>query len=107
MRTNPPGSGQRLLTGPRRAESTALSDHARPARIRRNPPSPWAFGNSRRESFHVLAQVLHLLFESAGENGKAAPGLGIEVLVVEVERGCVTLALPLVAAPQSEEPLNP
>src|SRR5437660_287669 len=45
--------------------------------------------------------------EAAGEDGEAAPGLGVEVLVVDVERRGVALALPLVAAPQVEEPLDP
>ena len=56
---------------------------------------------------HVSVELGELAGEAAGEDREAAPGLGVEVLVVEVERGGVALALPLVAAPEAEEPLDP
>src|SRR5690349_11780712 len=55
----------------------------------------------------MLSQLGQLALEAAGENWEPAPGLGVEVLVVQVERGCVALALPLVAAPEPEESLHP
>ena len=36
---------------------------------------------------HVLAQLGQLPLEAAGEDREAAPGFGVEVLVVQVERG--------------------
>src|SRR5687767_14004908 len=39
----------------------------------------------------------------AGEDREAAPGLRVEVLVVEVEGGGVALPLPLVLRPEGEE----
>lgn len=55
----------------------------------------------------MFTEFRQLLFKSAGEDWKAAPCFGIEVLVVEMERRRVALAFPLVAAPEFEEPLNP
>ena len=48
-------------------------------------------------------QLRELLGEAGGEDGEAAPGLGVEVEVVYVEGDGVALAFPLVAAPEFEE----
>ena len=45
------------------------------------------------------AELGELALEAAGEDREPAPGLGVEVFVVQVERRRVALALPLVAAP--------
>ena len=57
--------------------------------------------------FNVLAQLQQFALVTAGENRKAAPGFGIEVLIVEVKRGGVAFPFPLVSAPQPEKPLYP
>lgn len=41
--------------------------------------------------------------EAGGEDGEAAPGFGVEILIIEVEADGVAFALPLVAAPEFEE----
>src|ERR1044072_2023031 len=53
------------------------------------------------------AQALELALVAAGEDREAEPGLGIEVEVVDVEGGRVTLAFPLVAREEAEEALHP
>src|SRR5688572_12921306 len=45
--------------------------------------------------------------ESSRQDREAAPRLWVQVLVVEVKRRRIALALPLVAAEQGEEPRNP
>src|SRR5215831_18976531 len=55
----------------------------------------------------MRAQLRQLSLEAARQNREAAPGLGVQVFVIEVERGRVALALPLVAAPQPEKALDP
>src|SRR5688500_9285245 len=54
-----------------------------------------------------LAHLRQLAPEAARQNREAAPGLGIEVLVVEVEGRREAFAFPLVAAPQREEASDP
>ncbi len=46
-------------------------------------------------------------FVAAGEDGEAAPGFGVEIFVVDVERRGIAFALPLVAGPEAEEALDP
>src|SRR5438132_1123888 len=71
--------------------------------------------NVRCSHLHLLSslflnshsQLSQLALVAARENREAAPGFGVEVFVVEMEAGGVALALPLVAAPEPEEPLDP
>src|SRR3989304_1511505 len=53
------------------------------------------------------APVVELPFKSAIEDREPAPGLGVEILIVQMERRGVALALPLVAAPELKESLDP
>src|SRR4051812_23293479 len=48
-----------------------------------------------------------LTSESSRQDRETTPGLRVEVLVVEVERRCIALALPLISVEQKEDPLDP
>jgi len=61
----------------------------------------------RSSAFSFFAQLRELSLESPREDRKAAPGFGVEVFVIEVQRWGIALAFPLVTAPQPEEPLDP
>ena len=60
-----------------------------------------------RGAGELRAQLAQLTREAAGQDRKAAPGFGIEALVVDVEAGRVAFALPLIATPQTEEAIEP
>ena len=45
--------------------------------------------------------------ESTAEYWEAAPAAGVEVVVVEVERGCEAFAFPLIAGPECEKAGDP
>ena len=55
----------------------------------------------------MVLEFVQFFGEAAAEDGEAAPGLGIEVGVVEVEAGSVAFAFPLVATPKLEEAFDP
>lgn len=55
----------------------------------------------------IVAQLGEFDFESAAQDGPAAPRFRVEVLIVIMEAGGVAFALPLVATPQSEEAVGP
>jgi hypothetical protein len=72
----------------------------------------WGIRTSAVSSFTRLAceerpQLLKLAFEPARQNREPAPGLWVEVLVVQVERRRVAFSFPLIATPEPEEPLDP
>ena len=52
-------------------------------------------------------QIREFFFKSAREDRESAPSLGIQILIIQMERWSVPLALPLVAAPELEETDNP
>ncbi len=52
-------------------------------------------------------EIVEFFGKSAAEDGPAAPGFGVEVLIVEVEAGGIAFAFPLVAAPEGEEAAGP
>jgi len=56
---------------------------------------------------HPFAQLLQLHGEPSGQNRETAPGFGVQILVIQVERRRVAFALPLIAAPELEEALHP
>src|ERR1700676_3569288 len=74
------------------------------ARPSQNKRAQRRLGNQRHD---VLPQFRQFTLVAAGEDWEAAPGFGVEVFIVHVERGGVALALPLVAAPEAEEPFDP
>ena len=45
--------------------------------------------------------------KSTGKDRETAQGFGIEVLIVEMKAGGIAFPLPLIAAPEPEEPLGP
>ena len=58
----------------------------------------------RRGGQNCGAKLRELSFKTAGENREPAPAARVQILVVYVQRGSESLALPLVAAPQNKEP---
>src|SRR4029079_18874495 len=54
-----------------------------------------------------LAERFEFPLEAAVEDREAAPGFGVEVFIIKMERRRVPLALPLVAAPEGEEAFDP
>src|SRR5262245_25808655 len=66
-----------------------------------------AVGLLAPQSLHVGPQLGQLAAVAAREDREPAPGLGVEVLIVQMERRRVPLSLPLVATPELEEPLHP
>src|SRR5687768_17186773 len=54
-----------------------------------------------------LPQLRQFPLVAAGKDRESAPGLGVEVLVVQMKAGSIPLPLPLVAAPEAKEPLDP
>jgi hypothetical protein len=52
-------------------------------------------------------QVFQFICKTSAEDWPAAPGLGIEVFVVDVETRGVTFAFPLIATEELKESLDP
>ena len=64
-------------------------------------------GRSALPGRDVAAQLGELAVEAAGQDREPAPRPRVDVAIVEVKARREPLALPLVAAPQPEEPLDP
>src|SRR4051812_23793698 len=90
-----------LSDRPRRDRTRHSPPRARPADTRTNSSS---VGGSRGD---VGAKLRELALEVARHDREPAPRARIDVAIVEVERRCQPLALPLVTAPQPEEPVDP
>src|SRR5437773_1180018 len=71
------------------------------------PPLPPACGLAVLRAGQILAEIRELFIKTAVENREAAPGFRVEVLIIQMERRGIPLALPLVAAPEAEKPLDP
>ncbi len=54
-----------------------------------------------------LSEFFKFALKATRKDWKATPRLGIQVLVVQMEGGSVSLALPLIARPKPEELFNP
>ena len=59
------------------------------------------------ELLNVGVQLPQLALVTAREDGESAPGLGIEVFVVDMKGRGVAFTFPLVAAPELKEALDP
>src|SRR3990172_10366054 len=88
---------RRLGTAP------ALASNGSGAQIRMGSDLP----TQPSPTLHEFTERGELALESAREDREAAPGLRVQVLVVEVEGGRVALPLPLVAGEEREEALDP
>src|SRR5687767_8267091 len=112
MLTNPPGSAQRSAYGScwRWIKSTLSAPSSSPnttqSTVTAGRGYSYSWLNSPALAIDMGSQLRQLAPITARQDGEPAPGLGVEVLVVEMERRRVALALPLVAAPQGEEPLD-
>ena len=60
-----------------------------------------------RELGDIGPEGLEFLLEVAGEDGKSAPGLGIDIFIIDMEAGGVAFAFPLISAPESEKAIDP